>query len=289
MPFRLTTMTRPIARSYLYVPADNKERLAKAITRGADALIIDLEDSVSPAQKSQARQNLKDFFETFESAIEVWVRVNSEQKELVQDLEAAVNINCRGIVLAKVDSVSNINNLQSMLSEFEIKKSLATPLEISALIESANGIFNAREIALADRVSRLQIGEADLSAELGISGAGSTDSKQFARNMVVYASAAAAINLPIAAMSSDFKNLDEFRKSTVQFKEWGYFGRSCIHPDQVAIVNEVFTPSASEIENAQDILKRLNASGGGVALDANGHMIDEAHARSARRILEIGK
>ena len=281
-------MTKPSARSYLYVPADNEERLAKAMTRGADALIIDLEDGVAPAHKSQARQNLMGFFENFESSVEIWVRVNSEQKELIQDLEVAVNANCRGIVLAKVASILNISNLQSMLTEIEAQKGIENPLEISALIESATGIFSAPEIALADRVTRLQIGEADLAAELGISGAGATDSKQFARNMVVYASAAAAINPPIAAMSADFKNLVEFKKTTEQFKEWGYFGRSCIHPDQVAIVNEVFTPSEAELKFALDVINRLNDNDGGVALDVNGRMIDEAHARSARRILEMG-
>jgi citrate lyase subunit beta/citryl-CoA lyase len=107
--------------------------------------------------------------------------------------------------------------------------------------------------------------------------------------MVVFASAAAGINPPVAAVSADFKNLDDFRKSTLQFKEIGYVGRSCIHPDQVAIANEIFTPSITELENAQDILDRLNATGGGIALDANGRMIDEAFARSARRILEIGR
>jgi len=289
MPFRLITMIRQSKRSYLYVPADNKERLAKAVARGSDALIIDLEDGVSPAQKSQARQNLNQFFETFDSSVEIWVRVNSDPEELTKDLKVAVNINCHGIVLAKVDSVSNIHNLQSLLSEFESQISLERPLEISALIESANGIFNAKEIASATRVSKLQIGEADLTAELGISGSAAESSKQFARNMVVFASTAAGINPPVAAVSPDFKNLDDFRISTLQFKEMGYFGRSCIHPDQVVIVNEVFTPSASELENARDILDRLNASGGGVALDANGRMIDEAFARSARRILEIGR
>jgi citrate lyase subunit beta/citryl-CoA lyase len=276
------------ARSHLYVPADNSDRLARAIYRSADALIIDLEDSVSLSDKNQARRNLNQFFETFDSSVEIWVRVNSEPEELTKDLEVAVNINCHGIVLAKVDSVSNIQNLESLLSEFESQRGLEKPLEISALIESANGIFNSKEIASATRVTRLQIGEADLAAELGISGTGSESSKQFARNMVVFASAAAGINPPVAAVSPDFKNLDDFRISTLQFKEMGYFGRSCIHPDQVAIANEIFTPSISELENAQDLLNRLNATGGGVALDANGRMIDEAFARSARRILEIG-
>jgi citrate lyase subunit beta/citryl-CoA lyase len=277
------------ARSHLYVPADNSDRLAKAIHRSADSLIIDLEDGVSLGDKDHARKNLSQFLETLDSSVEIWVRVNSDPEELTKDLEVAVHMNSYGIVLAKVDSVSNIHNLQSLLLKFESQKGLEKPLEISALIESANGIFNAKEIALAPRVSRLQIGEADLAAELGISGVGSESSKQFARNMVVFASAAAGINPPVAAVSADFKNLDDFRKSTLQFKEIGYVGRSCIHPDQVAIANEIFTPSITELKNAQDILDRLNATGGGIALDVNGRMIDEAFARSARRILKIGR
>ena len=289
MPFRLSTMTRSSARSHLYVPATDLARLEKSVSRGADSLIVDLEDGVSFADKSQARENLSKFLKTLDSPIQIWVRVNSEHKELIQDLEAAVNVNCVGIVLSKVETISDINNLQTLLSKYEEQRGLARPLEISALIESATGIFNAREIASAERVSRLQIGEADLAAELGISGAGSEDSKMFARNMIVYASTSAGINPPVAAVSPDFKNLEDFRKSTLHFKELGYFGRSCIHPDQIAIANEVFTPSVIELANAQDILDRLTAAGGGVALDANGRMIDEAFARSARRILEIGK
>jgi citrate lyase subunit beta/citryl-CoA lyase len=277
-----------LARSHLYVPATDSARLEKSISRGADSLIVDLEDGVSFADKSQARHNLSKFLKTLDSPIQIWVRVNSEHKELIQDLEAAVNVNCVGIVLSKVETLSDINNLQTLLSQIEEQRGLARPLEISALIESATGIFNAREIASADRVSRLQIGEADLAAELGISGAGSEDSKMFARNMIVYASASASINPPVAAVSPDFKNLEDFRKSTQHFKELGYFGRSCIHPDQIAIANEVFTPNATELANARDVIDRLAAAGGGVALDANGRMIDEAFARSARRILEIG-
>lgn len=288
MPFRLNAMPKSSARSHLYVPATNSARLEKSVSRGADSLIVDLEDGVSFADKSQARENLGKFLKTLDSPIQIWVRVNSEHIELIQDLEAAVNENCAGIVLSKVETLSDINHLQKLLSQYEEERGLERQLEISALIESATGIFNAREIASADRVSRLQIGEADLAAELGISGAGSEDSKMFARNMIVYASASAGINPPVAAVSPDFKNLEDFRKSTQRFKELGYFGRSCIHPDQIAIANEVFTPSATELANARDVIDRLAAAGGGVALDANGRMIDEAFAKSARRILEIG-
>jgi len=276
------------ARSHLYVPADNADRLAKSVDRGADALIIDLEDGVAKANKDLARKNLTEFISGIKTSTQLWVRVNSEPEELALDLEAAVHENCYGIVLTKVNSAADVDNLNTLVSELESKRSLKRSLEISALIESARGILNASEIAAAARVSRLQIGEADLTAELGISGEGAENTKQFARNMVLFASAAAGINPPLAAISADFKDLAEFRKTTLQFKEWGYLGRSCIHPDQISIVNEVFTPSQLELEAAQDLIDRLSAAGGGVALDANGRMIDEAFAKAARRIIEMG-
>jgi citrate lyase subunit beta/citryl-CoA lyase len=277
------------ARSYLYVPADNAERLAKSVNRGADALIVDLEDGVSKTNKDLARTNLTQFLSQVDPSTQIWVRVNSEPEELAKDLEAGVHKNCHGIVLTKVSSSADIENLASLLSKLELQRGLENSIEISALVETAAGILNARDIACVSRVTRLQIGEADLSAELGISGAGAENTKQFARNMILFASAAAGINPPLAAISADFKDLAEFKRTTQQFKEWGYLGRSCIHPDQISIVNEVFTPSKVELENAQDLLERLSAAGGGVALDANGRMIDEAFARAARRTIEMGK
>jgi citrate lyase subunit beta/citryl-CoA lyase len=104
---------------------------------------------------------------------------------------------------------------------------------------------------------------------------------------MVFASAAAEINPPVAAVSTNFKDLAAFRESTIEFKEWGYFGRACIHPDQIEIANEVFTLKSEEIQAAQDIIDRLVAAGGGVALDAQGRMIDEAIAKIARRTLGI--
>jgi citrate lyase subunit beta/citryl-CoA lyase len=135
----------------------------------------------------------------------------------------------------------------------------------------------------------LQIGEADLRADLGASGEGANTALQYARNVVLYASSAAGIHPPVAAVSPDFKDLARFSETTRLFKEWGYFGRACIHPGQVEIVNEIFTPSEQEIERAMDILKRLDEAGGGVAVDAQGRMIDEAIARSARRLLDTSK
>lgn len=277
------------SRSHLYVPANDLDRLNKAVNRGADALIIDLEDGVALAEKQKARENLQEFLTRHKSPnLEIWIRVNPEAENLHMDLEVAVHENCRGIVLAKVNSRAEVRELTELLDEFERNRGLLNKIEISALIESSIGVFNSREIAMEPRVSRLQIGEADLAAELSLSGKGAEEIKNFARSMAVFSSAVAGINPPVAPIFSDFRDLDLFRETSLRFKEMGYFGRSCIHPDQVSIANEVFMPSQSDLESARDIVQRLEQAGGGVALDSKGRMIDEAFARSARKIIEMG-
>lgn len=276
------------SRSHLYVPANDLGRLEKALERGADALIVDLEDGVPPADKDLARKNLATFLDNLNSAVEIWVRVNSEEFALQSDLDAAVHANTHGIVLAKANSLAEINNLDSLLSALEKSLKIAKIIEVSALIESAEGVFNAREIASGPRISRLQIGEFDLIADLGISGDNAEATIQFARTMAVFASAAAGIHPPLAAVSINFKELEPFIESTQAFKEWGYFGRACIHPNQIDIVNQVFTPNMEDLIAAQDILNRIEKAGGGVALDSKNRMIDEATAKIARRTLATG-
>lgn len=277
------------ARSHLYVPSNDLERLTKALGRGADALIVDLEDGVALTDKAIARENLISFLNDIDSSVEIWVRVNPEKGALESDLAAAVHQNCRGIVLAKATTLAEIESLDSFLTGLESSRGISKPLEVSALIESAAGVFNAQAIATGPRVTRLQLGEADLRADLRLSDAAGETTTQFARSMAVFASAAAGIDPPVAAVSTNFKDIDAYRKSSQDFKKWGYFGRACIHPAQIEIANEVFTPNAEELAAAQDILDRLAAAGGGVALDAKGRMIDEAIAKIARRTLLTGK
>lgn len=277
------------ARSHLYVPANDVERLAKATGRGADALIIDLEDGVSATDKGLARSNLKDWLNFLETSVEIWVRVNPEAGMLEKDLEVLASPKVTGVVLAKSSSAEDIVNLHGKLSALESKRGITQKIEVSALIESALGVFNALDIARSSRVTRLQIGEFDLRADIGISAEVGDTTLQYARSLAVFASAAAGINPPVAPVSTNFRDLDAYRLETQLFKNWGYFGRACIHPAQVQIVNEVFTPTQDELSNAQDILDRLMAAGGGVALDSRGRMIDEASAKIARRTLNIRK
>lgn len=277
------------SRSHLYVPANEMERLTKAVSRGADALIIDLEDGVAATEKDLARTNLIQWLQTLQINVEIWVRVNPEMGMLEKDLEAVVSPKVTGIVLAKSTSPEDIINLHERLTALEIDRGIVQELEVSALIESALGVFNALGIAKSPRVSRLQIGEFDLRADIGISAEAGDTTLQHARSLVVFASAAAGINSPVAPVSTNFRDLDAYRLSTQEFKNWGYFGRACIHPAQVQVVNEVFTPTSVELSDAQDILDRLVAAGGGVAQDSRGRMIDEASAKIARRTLSIRK
>ena len=275
-------------RSHLYVPANDLERLKKSIERGADALIIDLEDGVSVNDKDLARENLANWLELSSSQGQIWVRVNHEKKEIDSDLASAVHPKVTGIVFPKTANAQELTVLDQKLSVQEKKLKLSYELKVCALIESATGVFNAREIAQGPRVTRLQIGESDLCADIGTSGSGGEITVQYARSIAVFASASAGINPPVAAVSTDFTDLVAFRSSTEKFREWGYIGRACIHPAQVSIVNDVFTPTDDELERAQNILDRLSQAGGGVAVDAQGKMIDEAIARIARRILSVG-
>jgi citrate lyase subunit beta/citryl-CoA lyase len=190
----------------------------------------------------------------------------------------------KGIILPKSQKVADIDLVTNLLSKYE-KSSNISPLQVIALIETAEGVLNARFIADHPRVVRMILGEIDLRADLSLPQGSNDETIQFARNQILYASAAARIDRPVASVSTNFKDLDRYRTSTHEYANWGYFGRTCIHPDQVPVVNEVFSPSKEEQEWARDVLDRLEKATGGSTIDSRGEMIDEAVAKSARRIL----
>jgi citrate lyase subunit beta/citryl-CoA lyase len=270
-------------RSYLYVPADNAERLAKSISRGADALIVDLEDGVAPADKSVARANAATWLDGVETTAEIWVRINEDS--ILDDLTAIVHPKVAGIVAAKSSSGKYINDIATKLSEIESDKGLQNRLAIIPLVESAEGILNLGEIAKGSRVTRLMLGEQDLRADLGLPRVTDGQVLDFARNLAIFACAAAGIIAPIAPVGVDFTDLSKFEESTIAFLRRGYFGRTCIHPSQLEIANRIFAPSDEDVAWAKDVLAKLEAAHGGATVDSQGKMIDEAVAKRARRIL----
>jgi citrate lyase subunit beta/citryl-CoA lyase len=278
-------------RSYLYVPADAPGKLAGALRRGADAVIVDLEDAVAPVAKDAARAAVREWLAgQAPDTGRIWVRINPGDLGHA-DARAVVSPALAGVCAAKTASASQIAALGTVIAEAE--EALGLPVgkvAVAPLLETAGAVLNAAEIARAPRVTRLQLGEADLRAELGITPGVDERELLLVRSMAVLASAAAGIEPPIAAASLDFRDLDALRVSSEAFRRLGFCGRTCIHPAQIPVVNEVFTPSTQEIAAARDVVARFEAAiaaGAGVCLDAEGRMIDEAVVRTARRIIAL--
>lgn len=269
-----------LARSALYVPGDAADKLTKALDRGADELIVDLEDAVAPGRKDAARAAVAAWLQDLPASdTAVWVRVNPGDLGRT-DVKAVAGASAlAGVVLAKTESLADVEAVDTILTEH------GSAAGIVPLLESAAAVLRATEIASGPRVRRLQVGEADLRADLGVTLGPDERELLHVRSQMVLVSAAAGISPPIGPVSTDFRDLESLRASTEALARLGYVGRACIHPAQIAVVNEVFTPSADEIEEAQQLLAALEAAGSGVALDARGRMIDEAVARQARLVL----
>jgi citrate lyase subunit beta/citryl-CoA lyase len=257
------------ALTYLYVPGDVPERFDKALASGTDAVVLDLEDAVTAANKNHARATVAAWVAACEPGdVQIWVRVNPGP--LQED-----DIRLTGIWLPKVSSAGEIEQADALLS--------GSSAVVSPLIETAAGVFAALEIARAPRVKFLQIGEVDLAADLGVDG--SAESLSFVRAQVVAASVAAGIDPPPAAVSRNFRDADAFEADTRTLAGLGFVGRACIHPAQLAPVRTVFVPSETEVCEAEELLADLERATSGVAVDSKGFLIDEAVARTARRVV----
>ncbi|HEY8533120.1 MAG TPA: CoA ester lyase [Micromonospora sp.] len=285
-----------LPRSYLYVPGDAPEKLHKALGRGADALIVDLEDAVAPARKAEARTVVAEWLRTLPAAgdqpVQLWVRINPGELGH-EDVRAVVGPALTGVMLAKTESVADLRALDDVLTEVEEKAGLARgSVQVVPLLESAAAVLRAQDIATGPRVVRLQVGEADLGADTGITPG--EDEREWAmiRAHVVLVSAAARINPPVAPVSTNFRDLEKLRRSTEALARQGFVGRACIHPAQIAVVNEVFTPDEATVAAARDVVTAFDAAmaeGRGVAVGPDGRMIDEAVVRNARRVLSLAR
>lgn len=279
-------------RSYLYVPGDAPQKLDKALHRGADALIVDLEDAVPAAGKDRARALVAEWLDGLPATGRpaVWVRVNPGPAG-EDDARAVTSPNLAGVCLAKADSAAQVATLGVALATAEETRGLPVgTVAVVPLLESAAAILAAPAIARAPRVARLQIGEADLRAELGVTLGPDERELLFARSQVVLAAAAAGIAPPVAPVSTDYRDLAALRASTVALRRLGFLGRACVHPAQVEVVNEVFTPTPEELAEAADLVHRFDAavgSGAGVLVDVDGRMVDAAVVRAARRLLTL--
>lgn len=285
-----------LARSFLYVPADRESVVRKAGTRGADALILDLEDAVAPSAKDGARKILTDVLRTgIEGAGELWVRINPpslEGGELARaDVDAATSERVTGFIVAKTESVAELDFVVRAIGESKQRHGLgAHQIELAPIIESPAGIENLKAIAHFPGVVRLNFGEVDAIASLGLDPG--TDELELLplRMAIVVASAAAGLRPPAGSVFREWSDLEGLRQSSLRLQRLGFVGRSLIHPAQIPVVHEVFTPSQEQVARAQKVADRYTAelaNGNGVYLDEDGRMVDIAVVRAAWRTLSL--
>ncbi|WP_238443890.1 HpcH/HpaI aldolase/citrate lyase family protein [Salsipaludibacter albus] len=278
-------------RSWLYVPGDARDKLDGALERGSDAVIVDLEDSVVPSVKEQARATVLAWLDERATnasegrRVEVWVRINAAGPWQDADLAELVGQPIDGIVVPKA-STSAIATVHGVL---EAAETLPTP-RIAGLVEDALGVAKVVDLAATPGLAHLGLGEADLRADLHLDPSDDETELQPIRTAVVVASAAAGLRPPVGSTSTDYRDLAALRRSTDRLRRLGFVGRSAIHPAQVPVINAAFTPSRAEVERARDLVARLEAAtddGRGIVIDDRGRMVDEAVVRRARLTLEL--
>lgn len=272
------------ARSYLYVPADDAARLDKARGRDADALVVDLEDGVALADKDRAREVARDFFSrATPGGPQLWARVDLATLE--RDVEAVASEALMGVFVpgAEPELLAQVDELLAGLEQrldVPVGRLLVVPL-----VETARGLLLATEVAGSPRVLRLGIGEVDLAAELGVLPSPGREELAPLRLQVVVASAAAGITRPVGPTSTDYRDLQAFADSGRALLRLGFRARTAVHPAQIAVVHEVFTPGPQEVAAATELVARFETAGGGVVTDAAGRMVDLAVVRGARDVL----
>lgn len=280
-------------RSCLYVPADRPDHLERAPTRDADALIVDLEDSIAPSAREQATADAADWLRhqpaaAVSSGPSLWVRVNPGPT-MRRELEAVVGPALTGLVIPKCETVDALGELDAALEAIEANVGIAPgSIAVAPLIETAGGVLRAERLAASPRVARLQIGEADLCAQLGLHPTSGDPELIPLRLRVVLASANAGLVRPIGPVWTALDDLDGLRTSSMALRSQGFGGRSAIHPNQLTVINEVFTPTPGELDRARQLVEtydRALDAGSGVLRDDSGTMIDEAMVRAAREML----
>jgi citrate lyase subunit beta / citryl-CoA lyase len=287
-------------RSFLFVPADGGAKLDKALASGADAVILDLEDSITPERKDAARQAALAFLQTHNAKKDrprLLVRINGLDTGLTDaDLDAIVAGSPDAVLFPKAEGGASVTHLDAKLTAREAIAGLPEgSIKILAqTVESAMGLFTAGSYRdCSARLIGMTWGPEDLSAELGAEANREADGMltepyRIARAMCLYGAAAARVPA-IETIHVDFRNLDALRKDTELARRDGFVGRLAIHPAQVPVINEVFTPSAAQIEKAKAIVAAFAAKPGAGTVGIDGKMYDRPHLARAHRLLESVK
>lgn len=281
----MANLANPGWRSLLFVGADQPERIAKIATRGADAVILDLEDAVPVHAKIGARAALPEAIATLTAQGQrVVVRINSAWRDVMADLEAALQPGVAAIMVPGCERVERLTILWEMIAELAAERQLPQPPGLIGLVESAAGLVNLPALAAFPQMIGLALGSEDLALGMGVSPTPDLldlPSRQIA--LAAHAHDLMALAVPISIAT--YADTDAYRAAAMAGRRWGVSGAICVHPAQVGIANETFQPSEQELDEARAILQAWEARGDSGVVSLRGQMIDLPVVERARRLL----
>ncbi|MDA0997976.1 MAG: CoA ester lyase [Proteobacteria bacterium] len=281
----------PAYRSWLFAPGNHSRRVEKVFTLGADAVILDLEDSVPIAEKTRTRAAVAAAVATQHPG-RTYVRINDFSTDwCAGDLAATIVPGLAGIVLPKVEDRAQAIAADWLMKHLERLQGLPLGgIELVPIIETGRGVAAARDIAASTtRVNRLCFGAGDYAKDMGMRWTRDEAAFQAARAEIVLASRLARIEPPIDTVWIEIPDMDGLTASAVRVRDMGFQGKLCIHPNQVAAVNTVFTPTDEEIAFAEKIVTAFAEAetSGAAAIQLDGRMIDYPIVDSAKRTLAL--
>lgn len=280
-------------RSWLFAPGDSEKKMTKAAEGSADIVIFDLEDAVAPEKKAEARTLIHDFLKGYTGErARLWVRINPlDGPYTLEDLAAVMPAKPGGIMLPKAYTRADVEALDHYLEALEVANGIeqgSTPV-IMLLTETAESMFHAGNFKGTPRLVAMTWGAEDLADSLGASSNTRSDGEydftfEMARSLCLLGAATAGVPA-IETIQSDFRDLDKLKQRAEMVRRQGYRGMLAIHPAQVDVINEAFTPSAEEIATAREIVALFEANPGAGTIGHEGGMLDRPHLSRALQLL----
>ena len=286
--------TRIRMRSWLFAPGDSVKKMAKAAEGDADIVIFDLEDAVVESGKEGARASIAEFLsdKSEDERARLWVRINPlDGPWAADDLAAVIPARPGGIMLPKSRGRHDVEELDRLITLLEDENGIATgstPV-IALVTETAAAMFTTGDYGGAPRLAAMTWGAEDLADSLG-----AQSNKDFegdfaftyklARSLCLLGAAAAEV-VPVETIDTNFRDLQALRKRAIEVRRQGYRGMLAIHPAQVPVINEAFTPSDEEVAEAREIVDLFEANPGAGTIGWKGGMLDRPHLSRARQLL----
>jgi citrate lyase subunit beta / citryl-CoA lyase len=290
-------MTIPV-RSFLFVPADSEKKIGKALQSSADALVLDLEDSVMPARKALARETLAQLLakpqREFQGAL--WVRINPLTTEYaLGDLCAVVGPSLAGILLPKCTGARDVETLSNYITAIAAKSGMVNDsigiLAVATETAAAPFALGEYHTARLPRLWGLTWGAEDLSSAIGAATNKAPNGDwaftyKMVRSQCLLAAKASGVQC-VETLYADFRDADGLRESCIEARREGFTSRFAIHPAQVDVINEAFIPSRAEVDYAERVIAAFDAAGDSGTVGLDGQMLDIPHLTQAQKVLQL--